>query len=122
MLSLDVSRIGSVRNTGDGRSLLELLPPYRAGLEGMTPGDQVQVLYWMHELQHADRRSLCVTPRGDERLPQRGVFALRCPMRPNPIGVSDATVVERREHGLVVTQLDAHDGSPLIDIKAICRP
>jgi tRNA (Thr-GGU) A37 N-methylase len=42
-------------------------------------------------------------------------------MRPNPIGVTEADVVEVRERGLVVEGLDAQDGSPLIDIKAVCR-
>ncbi|MCU0690096.1 MAG: tRNA (N6-threonylcarbamoyladenosine(37)-N6)-methyltransferase TrmO [Polyangiaceae bacterium] len=121
MLGLDVIRVGSVRKTGDGRFLLEVLPAYRAGLDGLVPGTRVQVLYWMHELTHSDRRSLRVHPRGDESTPMRGVFSLRSPMRPNPIGVTEVDVVEVREAGLVVVGLDARDGSPLIDIKAVCR-
>jgi tRNA (Thr-GGU) A37 N-methylase len=42
-------------------------------------------------------------------------------MRPNPIGVTEADVVEVQDRGLVVAGLDARDGSPLIDIKAVCR-
>jgi len=75
----------------------------------------------MHELGKAERRSLRVHPRGDIATPRRGVFALRSPMRPNPIGVSEVEVVEVRATGLVVIGLDARDGSPLIDIKAVCR-
>lgn len=117
MLNLDLVRIGLIRETGDGHSLLEVLPAFRAGLDGLESGDRVDVLYWMHELDKADRRSLYAHPRGDESKPRQGVFGLRSPMRPNPIGVSQVEVVEVRPAGLVVIGLDARDGSPLIDIK-----
>jgi tRNA (adenine37-N6)-methyltransferase len=121
MLGLDVVRIGSVREAGDGRSLIEVLPAYREGLNGLASGARVQVLYWMHELKHSDRRTLRVHPRGDESAAQRGVFSLRSPMRPNPIGVTEVDVVEVQDAGLVVVGLDARHGSPLVDIKAVCR-
>jgi tRNA-Thr(GGU) m(6)t(6)A37 methyltransferase TsaA len=121
VIGLDVARIGCVRDLGDGRSLLEILPAFIEGLEGLTPGDRVQVLYWMHELTRANRRALRVHRRGDTSAPFCGVFSLRSPMRPNPIGVTEAEVVEVRDRGLVVLGLDARDGSPLIDIKAVCR-
>jgi tRNA-Thr(GGU) m(6)t(6)A37 methyltransferase TsaA len=121
MLALDVVRIGTVRDTGDGRALLEVLPAYRAGLLGLEPGCSVQVLYWMHELTHADRRALRIHPRGNEAAPLRGVFSLRSQMRPNPIGVTEAEVLEVRDGGVVVRGLDARDGSPLVDVKAVCH-
>lgn len=120
MLGLEVIRIGSVRDAGEGRCLLEVLPAYRVGLDGLVAGSRIQVLYWMHELKRSDRRSLRVHPRGDVNVPPRGVFSLRSPSRPNPIGVTEAEVVELRDGGLVVVGLDARDGSPLIDIKAVC--
>ena len=121
MLGLDVERIGTVHEAGDGQSFLEVMPSYRAGLDGLEPGDRVQVLYWMHELGNADRRRLHAYPRGDSTKARRGVFALRSPMRPNPIGVSEVDVVESRTMGLLVIGLDARDGSPLIDIKSVRR-
>jgi L-fuculose-phosphate aldolase len=121
LLDLDLIQIGFVRESGDGQYLLEIQPAYRAGLDGLKPGDRVQTLYWMHELTAADRYSLRAHPRGDVRIPMRGVFSLRSPSRPNPIGVSEVEVVEVRDAGLVVIGLDARDGSPLIDIKAVRR-
>ena len=117
MLELDVRQIGVAHQGGDGQCLLALLPAYRAGLRGLEAGDRVQVLYWMHELGRADRRSLHAHPRGDLTAAQRGVFSLRSPNRPNPIGVSEAEIVEVRNGGLVVAGCDAREGSPLIDIK-----
>ena len=117
MLSLDVKAIGTVRALEDGRSMLHILPSYKDGLHGLSAGDRVQILYWMHELSHSDRRTLQTWPGGDRSLPLRGVFALRSCVRPNPIGVTDVDVVEVRETGLVVVGLDARDGAPIIDIK-----
>lgn len=121
MIGLDVVRIGCVRDNGDGRSLLEVLPAYRDAMQGLAAGDRVLVLYWMHELTQGDRRALRVHRRGDPEAPICGVFSLRSPMRPNPIGVTEADIVEVRAGGVLVTGLDARDGSPLIDLKAVCR-
>jgi tRNA-Thr(GGU) m(6)t(6)A37 methyltransferase TsaA len=117
-LDLTVIPIGTVREIGEGRSLLEVMPAYRAGLQGVEPGSHVQVLYWMHELTPSDRRVLRTHPRGDRDKPRRGVFSLRSPSRPNPIGVSDVEVVAVDDAGVIVAGLDARDGSPIIDIKA----
>ena len=65
MPGIDVNRIGTVHEAGDGQSFLEIEPTYRLGLDGLEPGHRIQVLYWMHELDNADRRSLRAHPRGD---------------------------------------------------------
>ena len=119
MLSLEISRIGCIRTGNAGCTLIELMPAYQAGLHGLQAGDRIQVLYWMHELARADRRNLQIHPGKDPNLPRRGVFSLRSCTRPNPIGISETTIIEVREHGLVVNTLDTFDGSPLIDIKVI---
>ena len=115
--NLEVRPIGTVRRLSDGECLLELDPACEAGLHGAEPGGRLEVFYWMHRLGAGERRRLKVHPRGDPGRPLRGVFTLRSPMRPNPIG---ATLVDiRRVEGarLWVTGLDALDGSPVIDIK-----
>ena len=109
--------IGTVRRTGDA-SRLEIDPLYADALEGCEDLESIDVLYWMHELGDDDRSRLKVNPRGDRGRPKRGVFSLRSPMRPNPIGVSTVKLVRRDDTTLIVTGLDANDGSPIIDIKA----
>jgi len=56
-------------------------------------------------------------PRGETDRPARGVFTIRSPHRPNPIGVTAVKVLEVREGELVVEGLDAWDGTPVLDIK-----
>jgi len=120
MLSVDVKPIGVIRNRGDGIAMLSVFAAYRQGLEGLEVGARVQVLYWMHELTHGDRRSLRVHPGGDPDREMKGVFSLRSCVRSNPIGVTQGQVVMVNDDGLSVSGLDAKDGSPLIDIKASC--
>src|SRR5690554_6653988 len=47
----------------------------------------------------------------------RGVFASRSPRRPNGLGVTTVRLLKREENGLVVSGLDAIDGTPVIDLK-----
>ncbi|MFW6164529.1 MAG: tRNA (N6-threonylcarbamoyladenosine(37)-N6)-methyltransferase TrmO [Planctomycetota bacterium] len=118
MLTLDVQPIGQVRRLADDRSALDINPAYLGAAADIQPGDRIDVLYWMHQLEPSDCQRLRVHPRGDPSRPRRGVFSLRSPMRPNPIGVSAVQVVEVEGDRLVVSGLDAQDGSPVIDIKS----
>ena len=54
---------------------------------------------------------------GRNDLPLVGVFATRSPARPNPICVTTVRLLERKANVLKVDDLDAVDGSPLLDIK-----
>jgi L-fuculose-phosphate aldolase len=115
---LEIALIATVRKVSEEESLIEVLADYRKGLEGIAPGDRLDVLYWMHQLGPDQRRMLKVHPRGDRSRPLKGVFGLRSPMRPNPIGVSTVRVLRIEQGDLYVTSFDAKDGSPVIDIKA----
>ncbi len=112
-----IERIGRVHKLQGGLSRLEIQPEYADALEGLETGSEIQVLYWMHELASEDREMLRVHPRGNKNVPVQGVFSLRSPMRPNPIGVSVVEVVKVGENEVLVKHLDAYDGSPVIDIK-----
>jgi len=112
-----IEPIGKVIRQSVGGSVLEIAPAYKEGLCGIAVGDRLQVLYWMHELKASDRGVLKVHPQGNRNRPLAGVFALRSPMRPNPIGVSEAIVIHVVESGVIVTGLDALDGSPILDVK-----
>ena len=55
------------------------------------------------------------SPANDDQ--SRGAFALRSPVRPNPIGTALVGLVERQGPALLVRGLDCLDGTPLIDLK-----
>jgi tRNA-Thr(GGU) m(6)t(6)A37 methyltransferase TsaA len=89
-------------------------PAVLAGLEGIRPGDRVIVLTW---LDRARRDVLRVHPRGDVASPLQGVFNTRSPDRPNPIGLHPVEVVEVDGDRVRVRELEALDGTPVIDVK-----
>jgi tRNA-Thr(GGU) m(6)t(6)A37 methyltransferase TsaA len=82
----------------------------------VAPGDQLLLLTW---LDRADRHVLAVHPRGDPRTPLTGVFSTRSPDRPNPIGLHRVTVTAREGNRLRVDALEAIDGTPIVDVKAV---
>ncbi|MEZ5073787.1 MAG: tRNA (N6-threonylcarbamoyladenosine(37)-N6)-methyltransferase TrmO [Solirubrobacterales bacterium] len=85
-------------------------------LEGIAAGDAVLVLTW---LDRGDRDVLRVHPRGDPARPEVGVFATRSPDRPNPIGLHRVEVVAIEDGALRVRNLEAIDGTPVLDIKPV---
>ena len=88
------------------------------GLDGLAVGDELLVLTW---LDRADRDVLRVHPRGDRSRPVEGVFNTRSPDRPNPIGLHRATVVAIDGTRLKVRDLEALDGTPVVDLKPVLR-
>ena len=101
--------------------MVEIAPEYTDGLLGIKPGDRLDVLYWMHKLDAAKRDLLQVHPRGDRSRPLKGVFGLRSPMRPNPIGVTIVEVLRIERNRVFVSGLDALDGAPVVDMKSARR-
>jgi tRNA-Thr(GGU) m(6)t(6)A37 methyltransferase TsaA len=94
---------------------VEIEPPFRPGLDGLTAGQDLLILTWLHE---ADRDVLTVHPRDDPAQPLTGVFATRSSDRPNPIGLHRVRVLALRGDGsLQVRGLEAIDGTPVIDLK-----
>jgi tRNA-Thr(GGU) m(6)t(6)A37 methyltransferase TsaA len=91
---------------------IEVFDPWREALTGIEQYAALEVLYWLHR----SRRDLVLqSPRNDGET--RGTFALRSPVRPNPIGTSIVDLVGIEGSTLLVRGLDCLDGTPLIDIK-----
>jgi tRNA (adenine37-N6)-methyltransferase len=96
------------------RFALEIDEPYRAGLAGIEAGEAIIALYWMH----AARRDLIVqAPRHAETV--KGTFALRSPVRPNPVALAAVRVlgIDRQAGVIEIDAIDCIDGTPLIDVK-----
>jgi tRNA (adenine37-N6)-methyltransferase len=84
---------------------------WKTGLTDLVRFRRIQVLYWMH---HARRDLVLQTPLGKETT---GTFALRLPVRPNPIASSVVELVAIDGTTLQVRGLDCLDGTPLIDLR-----
>ena len=111
--------IGIIDKTGrEDVMKITVYPEYAEGLDGIEELDYIYVLYWMNRLSEKDRKILKVHPRGDVNKPLRGVFSLRSPMRPNPIGLTRVKLLKREGNILYVEGLDALPKAPVIDIKS----
>ena len=95
-------------------SRIVLDPALVEGLQGLEAGQQIMVIFCFHRVQGYALRQ---HPRGDENRPLRGVFALRSPHRPNPIGVTVVDLLAVEGNALRVHGLDAINGTPVLDLK-----
>ncbi|MFM1814897.1 MAG: tRNA ((37)-N6)-methyltransferase TrmO [Pseudomonadota bacterium] len=108
------SRSECPKNTRQSEAIgtVEIDPRYAAGLAGIEKFSHVILLYWMHE---ARRDLISQVPRhlGEKR----GTFALRSPVRPNPVSLGVVELLGVEGSTLKVRKVDCLDGTPLIDIK-----
>ncbi len=113
----EVRPIGFVRRR-DGRTLLEIRAPHRPALLGLGDFSHAQVLWWFHRFDTKEHRGMTQMDPPFEA-PTLGVFALKTPMRPNPIGLSAVKLAAvDPERGVIeVPRIDAYDGTPLLDLK-----
>ncbi len=138
MVDVEIVTIGSVRTryrdcrstpvqtalNPDEHGRVELDPPYGAGLVGLEGFDYAWLLCWL-------------TPNPDDPEPTPmqqvpfllsaerqsvGLFAMRGPRRPNPIGLHLVRVLKVDEHGFDFAGVDMVDGTPLLDVKPWVAP
>ena len=96
----------------DAVCTIEVDARFAAALAGIESSTHLLVLYWMDEA----RRDLVVQAPRHYGEP-RGTFALRSPVRPNPIAASVVKLVKVDGLRLSVVGLDCRDGTPLLDLK-----
>jgi tRNA-Thr(GGU) m(6)t(6)A37 methyltransferase TsaA len=88
----------------------------REGLRDLAVGTDLIVLTWF---DRARRDVLVVHPRGEKARPKQGVFSTRSPDRPNPIGLHRVTVLAIDGLRVQVSDLEALDGTPVVDVKPV---
>ena len=91
---------------------VELFPEYTEGLKDLDGFSHIILIYHFHLSKKA---SLKVKPYMDEEL--HGVFAMRAPSRPNPVGLSVVRLAGMEKNILHIRDVDIVDGTPLLDIK-----
>jgi tRNA-Thr(GGU) m(6)t(6)A37 methyltransferase TsaA len=95
---------------------LDVIDQFSPALLGIGPGAEVVVITWLHQ---ANREVLEVHPRKNPANPLTGVFFTRSPDRPNPLGLHRVTVREISGRQLRIGPMEAIDGTPVVDIKAV---
>ena len=91
---------------------VELFPEYAEGLKDLDGFSHIILVYHFHL---AKRPSLLMKPFMDDQ--PHGIFAIRAPSRPNPIGISVVRLVRIENNVLHIEDVDIIDGTPLLDVK-----
>ena len=109
--------IGMVRKNGK-KTKIEVYDDFAGGLLGLEGFSHIFVFYWFDQNDTSEKRkTLQVHPRKDPRNPLTGVFATHSPLRPNPIALTLCKIVAIAGTIIEIEEIDAYDGSPVIDIK-----
>ena len=93
----------------------EVDEPFHPGLAGVETFSHLLLLYWLGSQENAQEDVLTIRP--PFHAGERGVFATRAPVRPNPVGLSLVSLHAIDGGRLLVRNLDCLDGTPLLDIK-----
>ncbi len=116
----EVRFIGSVVEVKDDVSVIEIYPRFCPGLDKIDIYREMYVLYWFHLRDDDEHRNVLeVVPRRHGETELRGVFASHSPSRPNPIGLTRVEIVSVDGCRVTVKGLDAFEGSPIVDLKAM---
>jgi tRNA-Thr(GGU) m(6)t(6)A37 methyltransferase TsaA len=101
---------------GAPQAWLVFHPDVAEGIRDLVVGAEIFVLTWLHQ---ARRDVLAVHPRDDPRNPETGVFSTRSQDRPNPIGLHRVTIAAVDGPRVLVRDLEAFDGTPILDVKPV---
>ncbi len=91
---------------------VEIFSKYAEGLKDLDGFSHIILIYHFHR---STKAPLEVKPYMDEE--EHGVFAMRGPSRPNPVGISTVRLKRVEKNRLFVENVDIVDGTPLLDIK-----
>lgn len=96
----------------ESRGRAEIFKEFEPGLKDIEGFSHLILLYVFHRSEGYD---LLARPYVEDEY--HGVFAIRAPKRPNPIGFSVVKLEKRERHILYLAEMDMLDGTPLLDIK-----
>ena len=115
--SFQIFPVGVV-NKIDESTWIDIFESYADAMLGLDGFSHILVLFWFHENDTADRRkTLRVHPRKDQKNPLTGVFGTHSPLRPNLIGLTRCKIKSIQSRRIEIEDIDAIDGTPVIDIK-----
>ncbi len=94
------------------RGHVELFPEFIEGLKDLDSFSHIMLIFHLHL-----SRKVKLTAKPYMENEEHGIFAIRGPSRPNPIGISRVRLTGIKGNILYIQDLDIVDGTPLLDIK-----
>ena len=89
--------------------------------EGIETFSHLEIIYHFNKADESKTLLGANHPRENKAWPNVGIFAQRKKDRPNHIGVTIVKIVSRTGRTLIVSNLDADDGTPVLDIKPVVK-
>lgn len=86
-------------------------------LDGVDEFSHLEIVFIFHKSQKVITKS--EHPRENPNWPKTGIFAQRKKDRPNHLGTTIVTLIKKNGRKLIVKNLDAIDGTPVLDIKPV---
>ncbi|AAU22089.1 tRNA (N6-threonylcarbamoyladenosine(37)-N6)-methyltransferase TrmO [Bacillus licheniformis] len=90
-------------------------------LKGIEEFSHLDIIFYFHQVKEEHIQYKARRPRNNKNYPETGIFAQRGKNRPNRLGATVVTLLEKSGSKLVVKGLDAIDGTPVIDIKPVMK-
>jgi tRNA-Thr(GGU) m(6)t(6)A37 methyltransferase TsaA len=128
-MTIDIEPIGRVEAErdattddfwGGSRARILLAERFRPeALQGLEEFSHAEILFLFDRVDPARVEAAARRPRGNPDWPEVGIFAQRAKARPNRIGSTICRVLSREGRVLTVAELDAIDGTPVLDIKPV---
>ncbi|MEW6265382.1 MAG: SAM-dependent methyltransferase [Thermodesulfobacteriota bacterium] len=88
-------------------------------LQGLADFSHLEVIFLFHEVEPSKIVTGARHPRNNQAWPAVGIFAQRGKNRPNRIGSTICRILRREGTKIYVAELDAIDGTPVLDIKPV---
>jgi tRNA-Thr(GGU) m(6)t(6)A37 methyltransferase TsaA len=105
---------------GGEEACISLADPFTAeALQGLSDFSHVEVLFLFHQVSASKVVFAARHPRNNPAWPAVGIFAQRGKNRPNRIGSTICRIVRVQANMLFVSELDAIDGTPVLDLKPV---
>jgi tRNA-Thr(GGU) m(6)t(6)A37 methyltransferase TsaA len=118
-LSFSIMPVGVIHRTDHGIQV-EILPAFRPAMKQLDHFSHVMVFWWADRHDNPQSRDIlqCEPPYASGKI--TGVFACRAEYRPNPIAMTVCEIlsIDEEQGFLRVRDIDAFDGTPVIDLKA----
>lgn len=111
--------IGTIQRSDD-EIVLKILEPYRPALRQLEHFSHVMVFWWADRNDNEKSRGILQTEPPYAAGKITGVFATRAEYRPNPIAMTTCKLlsVDEKEGSVKVADIDAFDGTPILDLMA----
>lgn len=115
ILHTDAKKVPRQWTVSDVEGTLVIEDRYLEGVKDIEAGQRIVVIFHFHRSPKFDASYL--TQKPPHRKKRLGVFSIRSPIRPNPIGMSVLKVLEVKDNVIRVGGVDMLDGTPVLDIK-----